>query len=90
MINVTDDEIKTNVAANLQRLLRLHNMTGLKLSQLCGESQPTISNLLRGQYVPKVGTLSRVAAALGTSIDYLVSPPVEPVIRKSQEFVETA
>ncbi|WLD11858.1 helix-turn-helix domain-containing protein [Planctellipticum variicoloris] len=88
---MTDDEVKEHLSANLQRLLSLRGWTGVKLAQESGESQPTISRLLHGDHVPKVGTLTRVAAALDTSVDYLLSDPqAASKPPRKREFVETA
>jgi transcriptional regulator with XRE-family HTH domain len=91
MNTVTNDEVKENLAENLRRILASRGWTGLKLAAESGESQPTISNILRAQHVPNAGTLSRIAKTLDTTMDYLISKPeaIGPK-RREREFAETA
>lgn len=70
---VTDDEVKTNLSINVRRLLESRGWSGRDLARICRESQPTISRLLNGEHVPKLGTVTRIAAALQTSVDYLLA-----------------
>lgn len=73
----TDGEVKSNVSANLQRLLRDRGLTRTALSQMTGDPLMTISVIVAGKHVPNVALLSRIADALDVSIDRLISAPPE-------------
>jgi len=73
MNQVTDEQVKTALAANLKALLISRGWSGNRLAHECGEPQPTISRILNGQHVPKLGTITRIADALQTSVDYLLN-----------------
>ena len=73
----TDIEVKSNVSANLQRLLRDRGLTRTALAQMTGDPLMTISSTVSGKYVPNVALLSRIADALDVSIDRLISAPPE-------------
>ena len=66
------------------RIARLRRTLGCNQSELAGRvgCKPTqISKYERGAYEPRLATLSRLAAVLGTSTDYLLTgkeaPPTE-------------
>lgn len=70
---MTDEQVKIVLAANLKELLASRGWSGNRLAHECGEPQPTISRILNGQHVPKLGTITRIADALETSVDYLLN-----------------
>lgn len=73
----TDTEVKSNLSANLHRLLRDRGLTRTALSQMTGDPLMTISSTVAGKHVPNVALLSRIADALDVSIDRLISAPPE-------------
>lgn len=70
-----DKQAIARVATNIDRMLRERGMSQRALAHATGETEMSISRLRRGKNEPGVGILSRVAEALGTSIDSLLSPP---------------
>lgn len=87
---MTNQEIKENLAENLSRILSARGWTGLRLAEESGESQPTVSNILRALHVPNAGTLSRIAKALETSMDYLVSKPESAAVGNRKRELQEA
>jgi transcriptional regulator with XRE-family HTH domain len=72
MANVTDDEARLRVAANVQQMLVAREMSGRALARLTGDTPVRINDVIRGEHVPNIGVLTRIAAALQTTVDYLV------------------
>ena len=70
---MTDEEVKVALSTNLKRLLESRGWSGNRLAHECGEAQPTISRILNGKHVPHLGTITRIADALQTSVDYLLN-----------------
>lgn len=69
---MTDEQAKDRVAANVQTLLERRGLSGRALARLTGDSAMRISDVIRGEHVPNIGVLTRIAAALDTTVDYLV------------------
>lgn len=72
MLDVTDDEIRERIAANVNRLLEKKGWSGHDLAREARESSETIKRLRRGQNDVRVGVVVRVAAALKVPVDKLV------------------
>lgn len=77
MTNVTDLQAKDRVAANVQWLLKKRGLSGRALSRLTGDPVMRISDVIRAEHVPNIGVLTRIAAALDTTVDFLVMHEVE-------------
>ena len=62
------------VAANLRRLMAQMNISGLQLAEKAGVPQSRISEMLRGERDSRMGTVDRVARALGVPLVALLHP----------------
>jgi transcriptional regulator with XRE-family HTH domain len=71
----SDDEAKRNIPANLSRLLEERGMSQAELAQATGDTTMRISYYVRGERQPSAGALSRLAEALGVTMESLVAPP---------------
>lgn len=76
---VDDKTTKNNIAENIKRLLALRNPPENQqkwLADKTGESEMRISLYARGEKMAGAGVLTRIAAALGVTVDELLrSPP---------------
>jgi transcriptional regulator with XRE-family HTH domain len=79
-IMTSDETVRENLAANLGRIIEERGLTQTALAQKTGETQVTISRILRGLHMPGAGILTRLAEALDVSIDRLVGTPPRPPI----------
>lgn len=70
---ITDDELKRNLAENLQHLLEVRGWTRYRLAKESGESQVTLAGIVHGRAMPQVGTLARIADCLDVSLDQLIA-----------------
>ena len=71
----TDEQLRENIAANVQARLRILGWSQKELARRTGENQPTINRVCRGENLPGTGVLHRIAEALGSSLDQLTSVP---------------
>jgi transcriptional regulator with XRE-family HTH domain len=76
---MADDE-GTRLAANLRDQREARGLTQQELSDRSGVPRPTLAHLESGQGNPTLSVLSKVAAALGTGIEALVSA-TKPKVR---------
>lgn len=79
---ITESDARRNIAANLRRILDERRMKQTDLAKRSGESDMTVSRLLRGQNAPTITILANVAEALDVSIDRLISVPPENFEKK--------
>jgi transcriptional regulator with XRE-family HTH domain len=79
----TDEQGRRNIAANVARLMMIHGMTQTALAEQTGETQATISRIVRGLNIPSATVLSRIASALDTTMDVLVEKSAENFSRAS-------
>ncbi len=77
---MTDNEVKRILAGNIGQILSERGISGRKLAKMTGDNSVTINRLLRGEHVPGVGLVTRIAAALRTSVDYLLRNPEEVAV----------
>lgn len=76
---ITDDQAQANIAANVRALLDLRRTAGkppftqAQLAKATRESDMRISKLVRGVAMPEAAFLARIAEALETSVDSLVT-----------------
>jgi transcriptional regulator with XRE-family HTH domain len=78
---VTDEIEVNNLAVNLRLSMQEKDWTQLDLERASGIRQPTISGILNKKNVPTIIIVSRLAKALSTSIDNLLSIPPQKKIR---------
>ena len=72
---LTDDEIKTNIATNIRRLLDLRGWKQCDLARESGLPEMTVSAVVRQINLAGIGTASRLAEALDVTVDRLISNP---------------
>lgn len=72
---VDDDDARDNIAANVGRLLKDRGMSQRALAEATGDSPMRISHYVRGAKLPGAAALSRIAEALGVTMESLVSRP---------------
>ena len=71
------DEIKRNVAVNITANRKRLNMTQLQLAALLNYSDKAVSKWERGEAVPDVFVLKKMADIFGITVDELIGPPAE-------------
>lgn len=81
----TDKEAKIYVAANVQHLLDQAGHKVFWLMKATGEFPNRIYPVVRGDAMASAGLLSRIAEALETTADALLSKPSKKIL---QEFSE--
>jgi transcriptional regulator with XRE-family HTH domain len=60
------------VGANIKRFRRKKGLTQYQLAQDIGLRQESISRIEKGKYNPSLGTLERIAKALGVTVAELL------------------
>lgn len=78
---ITNDETRERIAVHLPRIMAERKMTQATLSRVTGESEMTISQVVRGLHVPNSAILHRIAEALQVKMDDLVAP-IAPKVAK--------
>lgn len=81
---VEDEEGKRNIAANLTRILEERGMSQRALAAATGDSPMRISHYVNGKTQPVASALSRIAEALGVTMESLVSS-IETSARKNSK-----
>lgn len=71
---MTDTRIRKLLAANIRREMHSRGWKAVDLSDASGEPEMNISRILNEKNTPKVGTVQRLAQALGTGVDALLQP----------------
>lgn len=71
---ITNDEAKERIGANVARHMAVRGMSQATLSRITGESEMTISQIVRAKHVPNSAILHRLSEALQVSMDELVAP----------------
>lgn len=72
---MTDDATKKVLAANIQHRLAATGMSQRGLARETGDPLMTINGIVRGMHMPGAGVLTRIAEALETKVEILLSPP---------------
>lgn len=70
----TDEYVKAAVSANLKELMG-DELSQSELSRRTGDPITTINQVFHGHVMPGAGLLARIADALGTTVDALLSRP---------------
>lgn len=71
---ITNDETRERIAVHLPKYMADRKMSQATLSRITGESEMTISQVVRGLHVPNSAILHRIAEALQVKMDDLVAP----------------
>lgn len=62
---------------NIDRELRLRNLSQAELARRCKMPPPRISEAIQGTHCPTLNTVERIASGLGISAVSLLLPPAE-------------
>lgn len=81
---ISDDDVKGRVSQNLRAAMRILGWTQQRLAETAGIPLMTANRMIRGENVPSVANLHRIAEALGTTMDHLVSAPHLPAQKKAR------
>jgi transcriptional regulator with XRE-family HTH domain len=73
---LTDEQAMANIAANVTRLRGERSLNSL--ARAANTYAINISRIETGENLPGAGLLSRIAEALGVTVDDLLSPPPGP------------
>jgi transcriptional regulator with XRE-family HTH domain len=76
---ITDDEVRANIAANINRLLEDRGWSRAELARKTGDNQVTINLICNGRHVPRSGLLARIAEAFDVSMDRLAAEVPEKI-----------
>lgn len=68
------DEFKKVVAGNITRLRTSMNMTQAQLGEILNYSDKSISKWERGESIPDVFVLKKIADLAGVTVDYIITP----------------
>lgn len=71
---MTDTRIRQILAANLKREMTARSLSQPALSEISGEPTMNINRIVNEKNTPKVGTVQRIAEALGVTVDDLLRP----------------
>lgn len=75
MTVITDEQAKSWIAANVTRLMKERGLTQVDIAAITGEQQMRIWRLANGLNLPSSAVIKRVAEALETTVDELMSEP---------------
>ena len=78
------DDFKKVVAANITKLRTSMNLTQAQLGEMLNYSDKSISKWERGESVPDVFVLKKIADISGVTVDYIITP------HEPDEEVQTA
>jgi transcriptional regulator with XRE-family HTH domain len=78
---ITDKDELANLAANLRLELHDRGWKQFDLAQASGVPHYTVSRILHSKCDPSLSAVSRLAKALRTKIDVLISPPPRRKLR---------
>lgn len=75
------DELKETIAKNLINLRTQAQLTQLQLAEKLNYSDKAVSKWERGEAIPDLRVLIQLAALYNISVDDIISPSVEKVVR---------
>ena len=88
------DDIKQITAKNIAALRTGHKMTQLELAETLNYSDKAVSKWERGESLPDVVTLKKIADLFSVTVDYLITehaedekPPVNKTVRNNHIFI---
>lgn len=68
---VNDELLKNTLASNVRRFMNQRGWSQRRLAREADEPVMNVNRLLRAENVPSAGVVSRIASALGVSVDSL-------------------
>jgi len=68
---------KEALIANVERELHARGWSRKRLAEECGWPPSRITEMLRGDFSPRLGRIERVAEAFGITVSALLMPPPE-------------
>lgn len=68
--------VMATFSARLKEALEMKNMSAAELARLSGVSEPDISRYKKGEFIPKLERMTRMADALGVAPDWLAGKSV--------------
>lgn len=71
----SNEEVAANIRDNALRLLEEKGWSQRRLARETGDPHMSIVNVLSGEHTPNSGIVSRIAEALGVSMDALADTP---------------
>jgi len=71
------EAMKNTFGGRLSALLQERGLQQQELAKLAGVTEAAVSHYVKGTRIPRSSVLARIAAALGTSSDYLISGNAE-------------
>lgn len=74
-MQVTDEEAKQIIAANLRALRERASISLAEVARRCDTYPTAIKRIEDGESMPGVGLMTRIAAALGAKPAALLDPP---------------
>lgn len=78
-----------SITNRMAELLSKRGMTQKELSIASGVTESAISHYMRGERVPRGANLLKIARALGTTADYLLSKDEEDCRKEEVEMAKT-
>ena len=60
----------------IKEVLKEKGITAVSLAPIVGVTQPSMSNIINGKITPSLGTLEKIAIALGVGVWELFEQPV--------------
>lgn len=81
------DDIKLIIAENIVLLRRGRGMTQIELAEILNYSDKAVSKWERGESVPDISVLKKIADTFGVTVDYLITPGHE-ALPSSEEDAE--
>lgn len=70
---MSDDQTKAVLADNIQHLMKVSGKSQRALARETKDPLMTINGIVRGKHMPGAGVLTRIAEALGTTVEKLLT-----------------
>lgn len=72
---LTDDEIRDVIGRNVAALLVVRGLSRRDVAKKTGDPVATVARVASGRHIAQAGVIIRIAAALGVTVDRLLTPP---------------
>ncbi|MBA4019143.1 MAG: hypothetical protein C0483_18410 [Pirellula sp.] len=80
---LTDEQIKSNIQQNIDRLLKIRHWTQKELASRAQVRESVLSDVKLGKSVPGLSIALRIAEALDITVDRLASDPPKENSKRS-------